>query len=478
MNAIGPGRLTRQAVRLVVLLPAVFLLKPATAAPTSGELKLRRDWAAQHLAGKAAAFPFTFTYGGRSASELLPSWKLERQRPIPQPGRTQRTLTCTDPATGLRVRCDVTEYDDFPAVEWVLHFENGGTQDTPILEKVLPLAVELKGRADANVVVHHSVGEKNSAQSFAPVENELAPRSTNELVLAPIGGRSSDGCMPFFNLAWPEGGAALAVGWSGQWEARFRRSARGGLRGAGRPAACALQAASGRKHPHAADSARLLAGQRADARQQPLPPGPDGPLSAAPQGRAGPVPNLRQRQLGRPGRFLRGAAHQRDAAAGPARHRGLLVGHGPATVVSEGLPRRHRHLGARPGQVSPRAQAHRRRRPRGRARTTCSGSSPSASTPARRIDREHPEWVMPPQKEWSKLFRLHDEQARRWLTDYIDAQISAAPARLAALGLQHRAARLLAPQRRARPPGHHRNPAHRRASTPCGTSCGRGIRGW
>ena len=205
----------RLAGGFLALLPATLLLQSAAAAPTPAELKLGRNWAAQHFDGKAAAFPFTFTYGGRPAAELLPSWKLERQRATPQPGCTQRTLTCTDQATGLRVRCDVTEYEDFPAVEWVLHLENGGTQDTPILEKVLPLAVELKARADANVVVHHSVGEKNSAQSFAPVEDVLAPHGTNELVFAPIGGRSSDGCMPFFNLASPEGGAALAVGWHG-----------------------------------------------------------------------------------------------------------------------------------------------------------------------------------------------------------------------------------------------------------------------
>ena len=51
---------------------------------------------------------------------------------------------------------------------------------------------------------------------------------------------------------------------------------------------------------------------------------------------------------------------------------------------------------------------------------------PERVHPGSRIDREHPEWVMPPQKEWSKLFRLHDEAARRWLTDYIDVQVSAA----------------------------------------------------
>lgn len=51
---------------------------------------------------------------------------------------------------------------------------------------------------------------------------------------------------------------------------------------------------------------------------------------------------------------------------------------------------------------------------------------PERVHPGTRIDREHPEWVMPAKGEWSQLFRLHDEKARRWLTDTIDAHVSAA----------------------------------------------------
>jgi alpha-galactosidase len=43
-----------------------------------------------------------------------------------------------------------------------------------------------------------------------------------------------------------------------------------------------------------------------------------------------------------------------------------------------------------------------------------------------RIDRERPEWVMKPQGEWSQLFALHEPAARKWLTDYIDRQVSVA----------------------------------------------------
>jgi hypothetical protein len=78
---------------------------------------------AQHFDAKAGALPFSFTYGGRTATELLPAWKLERTPAKRQLGRVQRTLSCTDPATGLRVRCDLTEYDGFPAVEWRIDLE-------------------------------------------------------------------------------------------------------------------------------------------------------------------------------------------------------------------------------------------------------------------------------------------------------------------------------------------------------------------
>ena len=45
--------------------------------------------------------------------------------------RTERTSAWTDPGTGLEVRCVAVEYNDFPTVEWVVHFKNTGTNDTP-----------------------------------------------------------------------------------------------------------------------------------------------------------------------------------------------------------------------------------------------------------------------------------------------------------------------------------------------------------
>ncbi len=425
MNAIPSGGLAPLAASLVVLLPAAGLLLPEAGAATSAELKQRRDWVASHFHAQAAALPFSFTYGGRPAAELLPSWKLERRRAKPQAGRTSTTLTCTDPATGLRVRCEVTEYDDFPAVEWVLHFENSGTEDTPILEKLLPLAVELKAPADANVMVHHSVGEKNSARSFAPVEDVLVSGSTNDLVLAPLGGRSSDGQMPFFNLAWPDGGVALAVGWSGQWEARFRRSSRGALAAqAGQQLVhCKLHPGESIRTPrillvfwqgHEPIRGNNLFRQVLMAHYLPRRHGELvlSPICASVNWTA-PDGSYEEPHV---------------SVMGPLARRGLEVfwsDMDPQQWYPKGFPE-----GTGTWEPDPAKYPH-GLKPVGDAARAAGLDyllwfEPERVHPGSRIDREHPEWVMPPHKEWSKLFRLHDEPARRWLTDYIDAQISAA----------------------------------------------------
>ena len=57
--------------------------------------------------------------------------------------RIEHTLTWTDPESGLVVRCVAIEYRDFPAVEWTLYFRNTGTADTPILENIQALDIDL-----------------------------------------------------------------------------------------------------------------------------------------------------------------------------------------------------------------------------------------------------------------------------------------------------------------------------------------------
>lgn len=175
-------------------------------------------------AAATVATPVSFAYDGTAAD--LSHWQRstiatadapELARPGGQLDR--RAQAWTDRATGLRV---VTASARYPhgAREWVHAFQNTGQTNTPLIEDIqaLDLIVPLPSGA---CTVHHSLGDRNSADSFRPLADALAPGG--ELKFGPVGGRSSDGHMPYFNLQHGAGGLAIAIGWSGQWAASFRR---------------------------------------------------------------------------------------------------------------------------------------------------------------------------------------------------------------------------------------------------------------
>jgi alpha-galactosidase len=168
--------------------------------------------------------PFSFTYGGKSSSELLPKWKRMLPRQPPTPGKQLDWTIYEDPETKLQVTCELRRFDDFPAVEWVLRLTNAGSADTPIIENIRPLDLHIAAPPACELTLHHAHGSTAEPTDFLPIETRIEPNS--ELKYAPNGGRSSDGHMPFFNLQWQGGGLLAAIGWSGQWCCRFHRDGR------------------------------------------------------------------------------------------------------------------------------------------------------------------------------------------------------------------------------------------------------------
>jgi len=176
--------------------------------------------------------PFSFACGGKSSAELLKGWKLERGERRLDDARTEHTLTCTDPATGLIVRCVAVAYSDFPTVEWTLYFKNAGSAETPMLADLLPLDARFERGAEGEFVLHHHMGSPCTPSDYQPFQTVLGP--TVEKRIATAGGRSSNSDLPYFNLEWPGRGVVIAVGWPGQWAARFARDQAAGLQvGAG-----------------------------------------------------------------------------------------------------------------------------------------------------------------------------------------------------------------------------------------------------
>jgi alpha-galactosidase len=163
---------------------------------------------------------FSFTYDSRPSAELIPRWEQTLHSHLAQDGRLELTKTYADPATGLEVRVEATVFRDYPAVEWVMHFRNSGTSDSPMLEKILPLGTELAlaGHPDPPIV-HYAKGAVCSIDDFAPIDRTIEPGA--KLSLEAGGGRSSSEVLPFFNLDFGAEGIVLGIGWTGQWAASF-----------------------------------------------------------------------------------------------------------------------------------------------------------------------------------------------------------------------------------------------------------------
>jgi len=212
----------------VVLAIAVCVL---CACASADEITTASRWARKALLGDTAidtsaplsfSLPFSFIYDGKPSTELLSKWKRAQSS-----ADGLEIITYTDPATGLEVTCEAKIFSDYPAVEWVMHFTNKGSSDTPLIENILPINLNIDAVKDANIVFHHSNGSTCSSADFLPHDDEIKPGGN--IHLAPNGGRSSNGVFPFFNLQMPDGGIVGAIGWSGQWAMDLNRDSNGKL---------------------------------------------------------------------------------------------------------------------------------------------------------------------------------------------------------------------------------------------------------
>lgn len=197
---------------------------------TPEEMKVAGDWVSAHF--KSVKPAFSFIYGGQSSVDFLKNWKFEQTyRPLDDK-RTEHVVIYTDPDTGLIVRSIVIEYHDFPTVEWTLYFKNTGTSDTPIVENIKALDIQIAREdieenlnsqsTEEKSMLHYNIGSPTTMEDYRPMIKELTLGSKE--CVATSGGRSCNKHMPFFNLEWSGCGLIMVVGWPGQWAAEFERT--------------------------------------------------------------------------------------------------------------------------------------------------------------------------------------------------------------------------------------------------------------
>jgi alpha-galactosidase len=395
---------------------AVFLLSGimGAAMPTKDEMALAKSRRAPQ---------FSFLYDGASSRKILTGWKFTESRKRLDSRRLEITRTWLDPRTNLEVKCASVEYEDFPAVEWTVYFSNKGRTRSPMIKDIMGLDMRLPSMAKDKAVLHWTRGDDNTGQSFAPKEKVFAPGWKDSMTLAPNNGKSSDGVAPFLNLDWGSGGMAAAIGWSGQWQADVEREADGAftIRAGQQLTNLALDPGEMVRTPRillvywlGTDALRgnnlfrqVLIEHVLPRRNGELvfPPICASVNEVDPGGNyEGPhvrvMPALAARgyevfwsdmdpQQWYPGGFPEGTGNWKADLVkyphgmkpiGEAAHKaglGYLLWFEPERV----------HFGTK-------------------------------------VQKDHPEWVMKPDKEWSHLFALHIPAARRWITDLMDAFVT------------------------------------------------------
>jgi alpha-galactosidase len=165
--------------------------------------------------------PFSFVCEGKSSDSFIRNWHYSSEK-IKSTNRDieKFAFSYSDKRSGLSVKCIVTAFKNFPAVEWVLNFSNKSNRNTSIIEKVAAVNHEFSYKNKGTFILHHAEGCNSQRSDFKPYDDEL--KMGKNIYLSPNGGRSSGGSMafPFFNIESPaNSGIMVAIGWTGKWYA-------------------------------------------------------------------------------------------------------------------------------------------------------------------------------------------------------------------------------------------------------------------
>lgn len=137
------------------------------------------------------------------------------------------------PAAPLResvpgLHIESLDYPEHAATEWQFRLRAPASGESPLYENLKSADFEAAFPPNTPVSLHWSKGSHSEPGDFEPKKHLLA--AGESFSLESFGGRSSDGVMPYFNLAGVGGGLILAIGWTGDWKASFELQDSGGVR--------------------------------------------------------------------------------------------------------------------------------------------------------------------------------------------------------------------------------------------------------
>ena len=163
-------------------------------------------------------FPTLFVYGDVAYAGFNKNSfrEISRDTVLEDNGREQTIIKFMF-QNQIEVTLDTSYYHGYDAFEWTVYFKNISTENSKVLRELNASKYVIKGK---NPVLKGLLGDHENY--YAPYEKDLIKDSVsfrNDL------GRSCHRYFPYFNLENDNGGALLAIGWAGTWEANFEFNA-------------------------------------------------------------------------------------------------------------------------------------------------------------------------------------------------------------------------------------------------------------
>lgn len=153
--------------------------------------------------------PFGFTYGGKRYAGLPAG--TERTEKRTAAGREGKFTCRLDDC--MTVTVNTLYNEEFGEMEYTVWFENTGERPTEVLSDVETFRFDFPG---GEPVLRSCLGDHENY--YAAYEHDLAK---SDRYFKSEEGRATHVVFPYFDLCCGDGGAMVALGWAGTWEALF-----------------------------------------------------------------------------------------------------------------------------------------------------------------------------------------------------------------------------------------------------------------
>lgn len=181
---------------------------------TEAEKQLCRTWFDENLLSQENP-AYTFSVGGKDFRRNIDDWEFsyseESEVGAVYRGGKTTYITVSHRKSNIAATVEATIYEDNASCDWTVFVKNNGAENSPVVSSFYAMDATIPTGKKADV--YFSKGSFCEADDFETLKSELG---LLPMVFTANGGRT-ESFLPYFNIHGEDGGAALAVGWSGQW---------------------------------------------------------------------------------------------------------------------------------------------------------------------------------------------------------------------------------------------------------------------